>query len=89
MGAMNYLAIAMSCALATGSATVAMADSATPSESQQARFAAWDKDASGNLSPDEAKQVDGLSQAFARVDANQDGAVDAAEYATFEGAGEE
>jgi len=89
MGATNYLAIAVSCALATGSATVVMAGSTTPSESQQSRFAAWDKDASGSLSPVEAQQVDGLSQAFAHVDANQDGQVDAAEYATFEGVGEE
>jgi len=89
MGATKYLAIAMSCALATGAATVVMADPATPSESQQSRFATWDKDASGNLSPVEAQQVDGLAQAFERVDANQDGQVDAAEYAAFEAAGEE
>jgi len=89
MGATNYLAMVMSCALAAGTATVGMADSATPSDSQQSRFAAWDKDASGGLSQVEAQQVDGLSQAFERVDANQDGTVDAAEYATFEGAGEE
>ena len=89
MGDTNYLAIAMSCALVTGAATVVMADSMTPSESQQSRFAACDKDASGNLSPTEAQRVDGLSQAFERVDANQDGKIDAAEYAAFEAAGED
>jgi len=89
MGATKYLAITMGFALATGAATVVMADPMTQSESQRSRFAAWDKDASGNLSPAEAQQVDGLSQAFERVDANQDGQVDAAEYAAFEAAGEE
>jgi len=56
---------------------------------QHERFATWDADGDGSLSRAEAQKVDGLASAFDKADANQDGQIDAQEYAHFEGAGQE
>ena len=72
-----------------GVAVIATAESTVPSDAQRARFAAWDRDGDGYLSPVEAQRVDGLTHAFAQVDTNHDGKVDVVEYAAFEEASEE
>ena len=69
-------------------AGVASATSVDMAAVQHQRFTSWDTDGDGYLSRAEAQKVDGLSAAFDKADANQDGKVDAQEYAQFEGAGE-
>jgi hypothetical protein len=66
--------------------------SATSSEVtavQYQRFATWDTDGDGLLSPAEAQEVDGLPDAFQKADASQDGKVDPQEYVEFERINEE
>jgi Ca2+-binding EF-hand superfamily protein len=70
-------------------AGVASAASPEVAAVQQQRFATWDTDGDGFLSPAEAQKVDGLSAAFQKADANQDGKVDAQEYAKFESVDED
>ena len=83
-GMVMGLALVMS-----GVAVIATAASTVPSDAQRSRFAAWDSDGDGYLSPVEAQRVDGLAHAFAQVDMNHDGKVDVVEYAAFEEASEE
>lgn len=86
MAVMKSVVLALCLMLVAG---VASATSTEVVAMQQQRFATWDTDGDGFLSPAEAQKVDGLSAAFQKADANQDGKVDPQEYAKFETIDEE
>jgi protein involved in sex pheromone biosynthesis len=65
-------------------AALALAFSAAACAGDQAALEAADADKDGAISAQEAEAVPGLTEQWAVVDINQDGMVDAAEFAQFE-----